>query len=410
MAFRNMVCTPQVIDLESERGQARAGNGDISDQGAQHNVRVVENVTSFGLSDMRSYYDVSVNHQHLPVHNPPSNLVADSGFAFASSMYNPCISSTSVHRYASHPQSYGSGNLSLPINQVPGSMDESGRNDNLGESARGHVKRKNAAVAGSYHFVNGFAGSSSSSHAPQNHALRPWDPSFESNVPPNIVPFNPSEHQSHSGWSSMEGSSITGANGFNSVVRPESAQRGNYTFPTTHISHAWMSQAANGIADGVPYVNATSNVQGRFAHSGATEVQHGTIMDFSRLYEVSNVVDEHRDMRLDIDSMTYEELLALEERIGDVNTGLTKSHIVDKLRTSFYMPGTSGVADQSSKSSLESDACIICQEEYQDKDCIGILDCGHRYHAECVKQWLTVKNICPICKTTALSADRRNGQ
>ncbi|GJN18126.1 hypothetical protein PR202_gb05253 [Eleusine coracana subsp. coracana] len=316
-----MVCTPQVIDLESERGQARGGNGDISDQGAQHAVRVVENVTSFGLSDMRSYYDVSVNHQHLPVHNPPSNLVADSGFAFASS-------------------------------------------------------------------------SSSSSHAPQNHALRPWDPSFESNVPPNIVPLNPSEHHSHSGWSSMEGSSITGANGFNSVVRPESTQRGNYTFPTTHISHAWMSQAANGIADGVPYVNATSNVQGRFTHSGATEVvnggfheyqstpstvcrgPHGAVMDFSRLYEVSNVVDEHRDMRLDIDSMTYEELLALEERIGDVNTGLTKSHI----------------------------------EEYQDKDCVGILDCGHRYHAECVKQWLTVKNICPICKTTALSADRRNGQ
>jgi hypothetical protein len=29
-------------------------------------------------------------------------------------------------------------------------------------------------------------------------------------------------------------------------------------------------------------------------------------MDFSRLYEVSNTVDEHRDMRLDIDSMTYE--------------------------------------------------------------------------------------------------------
>lgn len=34
--------------------------------------------------------------------------------------------------------------------------------------------------------------------------------------------------------------------------------------------------------------------------------QHGAIMDFSRLYEGSNVVDEHRDMRLDIDSMTYE--------------------------------------------------------------------------------------------------------
>jgi hypothetical protein len=37
-------------------------------------------------------------------------------------------------------------------------------------------------------------------------------------------------------------------------------------------------------------------------------LQHGTIMDFARLYEVSNIVDEHRDMRLDIDSMTYEVL------------------------------------------------------------------------------------------------------
>ncbi|XP_062206452.1 probable E3 ubiquitin-protein ligase ZFP1 isoform X2 [Phragmites australis] len=516
MAFRNMVCTPQVIDLASERGQARGGNGDISDQGAQHAVRVVGNTTNIGLSDMRSYYDVNMNHQHQPVHNSPLNLGVDSGFVFASTMYNPCMSSTSMNRYASHGQSFGSGNLPLPLNQVPGSMDESGRNDDVSESARGHIKRKNAAVAGSYHFVNGFASSSSSSHAPQNPTLRPWDPYFESNVSPNVVPFNPSEYHSHSSWPSSEGSSITGTNGFSSMaVHRESAQRGNYTFPTTHIGHAWMFQAANGIADGVPYVSATTNVQGRFAHSGATEMvnggfheyqngpstvcqgpvpyfhqhamhgmqahnlldhtqmqvpyqqchnngvlhggvnysgnrlhlgpqipvlftnsertfgppqhpvlanpvnhrnirivppEHSTIMDFSRLYEVSNVVDEHRDMRLDIDSMSYEELLALEERIGDVNTGLTKNHILNKLRTSLYVPGTSSMADQSSKSSLENDACIICQEEYQVKDCIGTLDCGHRYHAECVKQWLTVKNLCPICKTTALSADRRNGQ
>ncbi|KAL6845320.1 hypothetical protein ACP4OV_024815 [Aristida adscensionis] len=520
MAFRNMVCTPQVIDLASERGQARGGNGsDISDQGAQHAVRVVGNGSNIGLSDMRSYYDVSMNHQHQPVHNSPPNLGVDSGFVFASTMYSPCMSSTSMNRYASHAQSFGSGNLPLPLNQVPGSMDESGRNDNVGESARGHIKRKNAAVAGSYHFVNGFASSSSSSHAPQNPTLRPWDPSFESNVSPNIVHFNPSEYHSHNSWLCSEGSSIAASNGFNSMaVHPESAQRGNYTFPTTHIGHTWMSQAANGIADGVPqweYVNATTNVQaGRFAHSGAVEMVNGgfheyqngpstvcrgpvpyfhqhamhgmqahnlldhtqmqvpyqqcpnngvlhggvnysgnrlhlgpripvllnsertfgppphpflanpvnhrnirilppeqhTIMDFSRLYEVSNVVDEHRDMRLDIDSMTYEELLALEEQIGDVNTGLTKSHIVDKLRTSLYVPGMSSMSNQSSRSSQENDACIICQEEYQLKDCIGTLDCGHRFHAECVKQWLMVKNLCPICKTTALSADRRNGQ
>jgi hypothetical protein len=55
-------------------------------------------------------------------------------------------------------------------------------------------------------------------------------------------------------------------------------------------------------------------------------------------------------------------------------------------------------------------ARCISQEEYQVKDCIGTLECGHRYHAECVHQWLLVKNLCPICKTTALSTDQRHGQ
>ncbi|KAF8695956.1 hypothetical protein HU200_036834 [Digitaria exilis] len=523
MAFRHMVCTPQVIDLTSEGGQTRGGNGtEIPEQGAQHAVRVVGNATNIGLSDMRSYYGVGINHQHQSVHNhnPSPNLGVDSSVVFTSTMYNPSMSSTSMNRYSSHAQSFGSGNQPLPLNPVPGSMDENSRNDSIGESARGHIKRKNAAVAGSYHFVNGFASSSSSSHPPQNPMLRPWDASFESNISSNVAPFNPSEYHSRSNRPSLEGSSIAGTNGFNSMaVHPEPAQRTNYSFPTTHIGHSWMSQATNGIVDGVPqweYINATTNVQaGRFAHSGATEMtnggfheyqngpsavcqgpvpyfpqhamhgmqphnnlldhtqmqvpyqqchnngvlhgginysgnrlhigpripvlfssertfghpqhpflanpvshrnirilppEHATIMDFSRLYEVSNPVDEHRDMRLDIDSMTYEELLALEEQIGDVNTGLTKSLIVDKLRTSLYVPGTPSMSDQPSKSSLENDACIICQEEYQVKDCIGTLDCGHCYHAECVKQWLMVKNLCPICKTTALSADRRHGQ
>jgi E3 ubiquitin-protein ligase RNF38/44 len=88
MAFRNMACTPQVIGLASERGETHGGDGDMSDQGAQHAVRVLGNATSFGLSDMQSYYDMSVNRQHQPVHNPPPYLDVDSGFAFTSTMHN----------------------------------------------------------------------------------------------------------------------------------------------------------------------------------------------------------------------------------------------------------------------------------------------------------------------------------
>lgn len=42
------------------------------------------------------------------------------------------------------------------------------------------------------------------------------------------------------------------------------------------------------------------------------------------------------------------------------------------------------------------------QEEYADGDELGGLDCGHDFHTSCIKQWLMQKNLCPICKTTAL--------
>jgi len=138
-------------------------------------------------------------------------------------------------------------------------------------------------------------------------------------------------------------------------------------------------------------------------------VQNATMLDRSRIHEAGHVIDEHRELRLDVDNMTYEELVALEEQIGNVNTGLTESYIQENLRSTFYVPGAAGVCDQFSELSLENDACIICQEEYEAEELIGTLECGHKYHAMCIKQWLVMKNLCPICKTTALSSDSRNG-
>ncbi|RWV94077.1 hypothetical protein GW17_00043424 [Ensete ventricosum] len=42
------------------------------------------------------------------------------------------------------------------------------------------------------------------------------------------------------------------------------------------------------------------------------------------------------------------------------------------------------------------------QEEYMEGDDLGALDCGHDFHSVCIKQWLMHKNLCPICKNTAL--------
>lgn len=32
---------------------------------------------------------------------------------------------------------------------------------------------------------------------------------------------------------------------------------------------------------------------------------------------------------------------------------------------------------------------------------MGRLVCGHSYHVLCIKQWLSQKNTCPVCKTAA---------
>jgi len=121
------------------------------------------------------------------------------------------------------------------------------------------------------------------------------------------------------------------------------------------------------------------------------------LFERSAYYGSVDLYDRHRDMRLDVDNMTYEELLALGERIGNVSTGLTDESFAKCLKIRTYSSSTeSSAADETSQK------CSICQEEYEDKDDLGTLQCGHDHHTECIKQWLLQKNECPICKAPAL--------
>lgn len=120
------------------------------------------------------------------------------------------------------------------------------------------------------------------------------------------------------------------------------------------------------------------------------------ILDHSVLFGMADIHDRHRDMRLDVDNMSYEELLALEERIGNVCTGLNEETIVSRLKQRKY-------AGSEADDVAETEPCSICREEYHGGEDLGALECGHSFHADCIKQWLMHKNLCPICKTTGLT-------
>lgn len=108
--------------------------------------------------------------------------------------------------------------------------------------------------------------------------------------------------------------------------------------------------------------------------------------------------DQHSNMRMDIDNMSYEELLALEERIGSVSTALSEEQFAKCLRRSMYRP----VAAEVNRSVVDDIKCSICQEEYMEGEEVGRLGCEHQYHVCCIHQWLRQKNWCPICKASAL--------
>ncbi|KAG2279571.1 hypothetical protein Bca52824_050791 [Brassica carinata] len=96
--------------------------------------------------------------------------------------------------------------------------------------------------------------------------------------------------------------------------------------------------------------------------------------------------------------MSYEELLALGDKMGTVSTALSEEALLRSLQKSIYQE-----TDGTSPNSLNKDdiKCSICLEEYVDGDEVGSMPCEHMFHVSCVQQWLRMKNWCPICKTSA---------
>ncbi|XP_022131451.1 probable E3 ubiquitin-protein ligase RHG1A isoform X2 [Momordica charantia] len=142
-------------------------------------------------------------------------------------------------------------------------------------------------------------------------------------------------------------------------------------------------------------VSEIRNVLGLVRRGESLRVEDVMILDQSLFFGMADIYDRHRDMRLDVDNMSYEELLALEERIGNVNTGLSEEAIVARLKQKKHVNAV--------ESQVEEEPCCVCQEEYMEGEDIGTLECGHDFHTDCIRQWLMQKNLCPICKTTGLA-------
>ncbi|CAN8069134.1 unnamed protein product [Agarophyton chilense] len=98
---------------------------------------------------------------------------------------------------------------------------------------------------------------------------------------------------------------------------------------------------------------------------------------------------------------TYEDWLNVIERMGgNVNRGGSEAEIERLPTHSFEQDSSAETGDGE-----QQEKCAICLGEYERGDHVKVLPCAHRFHAECVDQWLRVNRICPFCKQSIRAAD-----
>ncbi|XP_043533378.1 E3 ubiquitin-protein ligase Arkadia isoform X1 [Chiloscyllium plagiosum] len=113
---------------------------------------------------------------------------------------------------------------------------------------------------------------------------------------------------------------------------------------------------------------------------------------------------------------TYEDLLHLEERLGNVNRGASQGTIE---RCTYPHKYKKAITDlqrklqykQEEENGIEDDTeekCTICLSILEEGEDVRRLPCMHLFHQVCVDQWLTTNKKCPICRVdieAQLSAD-----
>ncbi|PON94621.1 43kDa postsynaptic protein [Trema orientale] len=124
--------------------------------------------------------------------------------------------------------------------------------------------------------------------------------------------------------------------------------------------------------------------------------------------------DDDDDDELDVDELTYEELIALGEFIGVEERGLSPNEIslcLNPIISSNKSPlNHDHEIINKSSSTAGIDRCVICQIEYEDGESLVALPCEHPYHSECISKWLRIKKCCPICSSEVSSSSHPNNK
>jgi hypothetical protein len=88
---------------------------------------------------------------------------------------------------------------------------------------------------------------------------------------------------------------------------------------------------------------------------------------------------------------SYEELLNLQERIGNVPVGIDKETL-ENITSKFKLK----------KIPEDEKLCSICYDDFKINENVRKLPCMHLYHSHCIDKWLKNSKKCPLCQKEIL--------
>lgn len=117
---------------------------------------------------------------------------------------------------------------------------------------------------------------------------------------------------------------------------------------------------------------------------------------------ISNVEEEIDFDDDDPNNLSYDALLQLGERIGDVKEerwALIANKKIQEIPTVLF---NQCMAEGKDENHTEV-KCLICQFPYDDQDVLRRLPCGHCFHQECNDNWMKSKDTCAFCRKSIVS-------
>jgi hypothetical protein len=101
----------------------------------------------------------------------------------------------------------------------------------------------------------------------------------------------------------------------------------------------------------------------------------------------SETINEAANYMFDDDNTSYEQLTKLDEDNFEKGNGFSELKL-GKLRVELYR----------NLNPKNKETCSICMSEFNTREPIIKLSCTHIFHKDCIKEWLSRKKTCAVCK------------